>query len=60
MVKSLFLEVLNRHVDVVLRDTVIGGLVSVRLIVGLNYLKGLFQPTGFYDSKSSVLLKEAL
>lgn len=27
-----------------------GGLSSARLTVGLNQLKGLFQPEGFYDS----------
>ncbi|KAK4822263.1 hypothetical protein QYF61_012102 [Mycteria americana] len=44
VVESPSLEVFKRHVDVVLRDTVSGGLGSVRFTVGLDDLKGLFQP----------------
>ena len=43
-VESPSLEVFKSHVDVVLRDMVSGGLGSVRLTVGLDDLKGSFQP----------------
>ena len=42
VVESPSLEVFKRCVDVVLRFS--GGLGSIRLMVGLNDVKGLFQP----------------
>ncbi|KAM9654822.1 uncharacterized protein ACIBXB_007132 [Morphnus guianensis] len=53
VVESPSLEVFKRCVDVVLRPWFSGGLGSVRLTVGLHYLKGLFQPKQFYDSSIS-------
>ncbi|KAK4829598.1 hypothetical protein QYF61_005698 [Mycteria americana] len=48
VVESPSLEVFKRHLDVVLRDTwSSGGLGSVRFTVGLDDLKGLFQPIRF-------------
>ena len=45
VVVSPFLEVFTKSVEVTLRDMVYSsGLGSVRLMVGLNDLKGFFQP----------------
>ena len=43
VVQSPFLEVLKNHVDVALRD-VVSGHGGDELVVGLNDLRGLFQP----------------
>ena len=51
VVESPSLEVFKRCVDV-LGTWFSGGLGSVRLTVGRDDLKGLFQPKRFYDSDS--------
>jgi len=48
MVESPSLKVFKRPIDVVLRDIVQWPLRSARLMVGLDDLKGLFQPKRFY------------
>ncbi|KAK4811384.1 LOW QUALITY PROTEIN: hypothetical protein QYF61_000568 [Mycteria americana] len=50
VVESPSLEVFKSRVDVVLRERCSGGLGSAGLTVGLDDLKGLFQPKRFYDS----------
>ncbi|KAK4817845.1 hypothetical protein QYF61_001007 [Mycteria americana] len=50
VVESPSLEVFKRCLDEVLRTRYSGGLGSVRFMVGLDDLKGLFQPTRFCDS----------
>lgn len=44
------LEVLKRHIDMVLGDKVSCALGSVWLTAGLIDLRGHFQPKGFYGS----------
>ena len=44
VVESPSLEVFKSRVNIALRDMVQLGMVSVRLIVGLDDLQGLFQP----------------
>lgn len=48
VVDSPSLEVFKRYVDVTI-GTYSGGLGNVGLLVGLNGLKGLFQPKWFCD-----------
>lgn len=50
VVKSPSLEVFKRYVDVALRDMVDQWICSVRRIVGLDDLRGLFKPKQFYGS----------
>lgn len=50
VVESLSLEIFRRHVGMALRDIIYGGLGSIRLMIGHNDLKGLFQQKYFFDS----------
>ena len=50
VVESPSLEGLKSKVDLALRDLVELGTVSVRSVVGLEELQGLFQPGRFCDS----------
>lgn len=50
VVESLSLEIFRRHVGMALRDIIYGGLGSIRLMIGHNDLKGLFQHKYFCDS----------
>jgi len=54
------LEVIKRQVDVVVRVLFSCGLGSVRFMVGLDHIKGLFQPKQFYDLMILRLLRVAL
>lgn len=48
--ESPFLKGFTSPVDVAFGDTVSGGLGSAGGAVGLDGLRGLFQPEGFHDS----------